>query len=67
MLPMVQIGNAVRRLAPGAVIVGTGNRSITHGQLLPGSEILYQLDRNGDVQRIVVLTPEEQARLDAKK
>jgi hypothetical protein len=63
-LPMVQIGNELRRLAPGGIIFDAANRRITHGQLLPGMEVLYVLDRNGEVQRIVVLTPEEQARLD---
>ncbi len=66
-LPMVQIGGEVRRLAPGGIIINSNNLSITQGQLLPGSEILYQLDRNGEVQRIVVLTPEEQARLDSAR
>jgi hypothetical protein len=63
-LPMVLIGGELRRLAPGGIIFDAANRRITHGQLLPGMEILYVPDRNGDVQRIIVLTPEEQARLD---
>ncbi len=63
-LPMVQIDNELRRLAPGGIIFDAANRRITHGQLLPGMEVLYVLDRNGEVQRIVVLSPEEQARLD---
>ncbi len=67
MMPMVQINNETRRLAPGGVIIDTHNRSITHGHLLPVSEIVYLLDRNGEVSRIVVLTPEEQARLDRAK
>jgi len=67
MLPMVQIGNETRRLAPGGIILDTANRRITHGQLLPGADVVYVLDRNGEVQRIVILTPEEQARLDRAK
>jgi hypothetical protein len=63
-LPVVQLGNELLRLAPGAVIFDAANRRITHGQLLPGADVLYQLDRNGEVQRIIVLTPLEQARLD---
>ena len=66
-LPMVQIGNDVLRLAPGGIIVDTNNRTITHGQLPPGAEVLYVTDKNGDVLRIVLLTPEEQARLDRAK
>ncbi len=67
MLPMVQINNETRRLAPGGIIIDTNNRAITHGQLLPPAEILYLLNRDGDVSRIIVLTPEEQARLDRAK
>ncbi len=67
MLPMVQIGNEVRRLAPGGVIVDTNNRTITQGQLLPGAEVLYVMNRDGEVLRIMILTPEEQARLDRAK
>ena len=67
MFPTVQIGKDVLRLAPGGIIVNTNNLTITQGQLLPGSEVLYQLDRNGEVLRIVILTPEEQARLDRTK
>jgi hypothetical protein len=65
MFPMVQIGQETLRLAPGGVIINSNNLSITQGQLPPGSEVLYQLDRNGEVLRIVILTPEEQARLDS--
>jgi hypothetical protein len=67
MLPMVQIGNQTRRLAPGGVIIDTNNRSITHQQLLPAAEVLYMLDRNDEVSRLIILTPEEQARLDRAK
>jgi len=64
---MVAIGNQVLRLAPGGIIFDAANRRITHGQLPPGSEVVYQLDRNGEILRIVILTPEEQARLDRAK
>ncbi len=67
MFPMVQIGKENLRLAPGGIIVNSNNLTITQGQLLPGSEVLYQLDRNGEVLRIVILTPEEQARLNSAK
>lgn len=66
-LPNVLIGSEVRRLAPGGIIFDTANRRITHGQLLPGMEVVYVLDRNGDLLRVVILTPEEQARLDRAK
>ncbi len=67
MLPTVMLNKDVRRLAPGGIIFDTANRRITHGQLLPGSEVIYELDRNGEILRIVILTPEEQARFDRAK
>lgn len=67
MLPMVMLDQEVRRLAPGSVIIDANNRSITHGQLPPGMDVLYVLDRNSEVQRIIILTPQEQARLDQAK
>lgn len=67
MFPMVQIGKEALRMAPGGIIINSNNLSITQGQLPPDSEVLYQLDRNGEVLRIVILTPEEQARLDSTK
>ena len=66
-LPMVQIGSSVLRLAPGGMIVNSNNLKITHNQLLPGSEVLYQLDKNGDVLSIMVLTPDEQVRYDSTR
>jgi hypothetical protein len=67
MFPLVQIGSEVLRIAPGGVIINSNNLSITQGQLPPDTEVLYQLDRNGEVLRIVVLTPEERARIDSNK
>ena len=66
-LPMIQIDGEIRRLAPGGVIIDTNNRSVTHGQLPPGSDVLYRLDRNGEITRIIILTPQEQVRLDSAK
>jgi hypothetical protein len=63
-LPAVQLGGELLRLAPGGIIFDATNRRITHGQLRPGADVLYQLDRNGEVLRIIILTPLEQARLD---
>ncbi len=66
-LPLVQINSDVLRLAPGGVIIDTNNRSITHGQLPPGAEILYRLNGTGEITRIIVLTPQEQAQIDSAK
>ncbi len=67
MLPMVMLNQEAHRLAPGGLIFDAANRRITHGQLRPGSEVIYELDRNGEILRIVVLTPEEEARFDRAK
>lgn len=63
-LPMVQLGNEMYRLAPGGVIIDAFNRRIPHNQLPAGAEVLFSLDRNGELQRIILLTPEEQTRID---
>ncbi|MDP2241923.1 MAG: hypothetical protein Q8K18_17445 [Burkholderiales bacterium] len=62
-LPMVQIDRAVVRLAPGARIVDQNNRSIVHGALPDYAQVLYVLDISGDISRIIILTPEEVARV----
>ena len=67
MLPLVMLNQEAHRLAPGGLIFDAANRRITHGQLRPGSEVIYELDRNGEILRIVVLTPEEEARFDRAK
>lgn len=61
--PMVQIDRKVLRLAPGGVILDQTNRFIVHGALPARSDVLYVLDNHGDISRIVILTPEERARL----
>jgi hypothetical protein len=62
-LPFVRIDNRVFRLAPGAVIVDTGNLSIVHAQIPPRATVLVDFDAAGDALRIFMLTPEELARL----
>jgi len=64
---MVQLGNETLRLAPGGLIIDANNRSVTHSQLPVGADVLYRVDRNGEILRIIVLTPQEQARLDSSK
>ena len=61
--PGVQIGNQILRLTPGARIYDQSNRTIVHGQLASGAEVLYVTGKPGDVQRIYVLTDEELLRL----
>ena len=60
-LPLVQIDQALIRLAPGGRIIDQDNRSIVHGSLPTSAQVLYVLDANGEISRIVILTPEELA------
>ncbi len=60
-LPYVDLGGNVVRLAPGGVIYDQNNRTIVHGALPPGADVVYTLDMNGDVARIYILTPLEQS------
>jgi hypothetical protein len=63
-LPMVAIGSKVLRLSPGALIFDRNNRTILHQALPPGADVIFTRDANGDIQRIYILTEQEQARLD---
>jgi hypothetical protein len=53
----------VYRLAPGGVIRDEANRKIVHAELPLDAQVLYVGDANGDISRIWILTPEEQAGL----
>lgn len=66
-LPMVQIGREVLRLAPGGVIYDQSNRTILHSALPPEAAVLYTTDGKGDLQRLYILTPAEQAMLDRSR
>jgi len=61
--PMVQIDRKLLRLAPGGVIVDQNNRSILHGNLPAQASVLYVVDNQGNLTRIILLKPEELARL----
>jgi hypothetical protein len=65
--PFVVIGGETRRLAPGAVIFDTNNRTITPGFLPAKADVVYTIDPTGSVMRIYLLTAQEQERLDASK
>jgi hypothetical protein len=65
--PYVVIGGETRRLAPGAVIFDTHNRTITPGFLPARADVVYTVDQTGSVMRIYLLTSQEQQRLDAAK
>ncbi len=66
-LPTIQLDSATLGLAPGGTIHDINNRSVTHVQLPADANVLYTVDRNGNVTRIIVLTPQGQARLDSTK
>jgi hypothetical protein len=65
--PFVVLGGETRRLAPGAVIFDTNNRTITPGFLPGKADVVYTVDQTGSVMRIYLLTAQEQQRLDAAK
>jgi hypothetical protein len=65
--PVVILGGEARRLAPGAVIFDTNNRTITPGFLPARADVIYTIDQTGSVRRIYLLTPQEIERLDAAK
>lgn len=62
-LPYVNFGGKQFKLAPGGVIYDQNNRYILHEALPPGADVIYTLDMNGDVGRIYILTPHEQAQI----
>ena len=61
--PLVQLDRKLLRLAPGGVIVDQDNRFIVHGHLPAQATVVYVLDSKGEVTRIVLLRPDELARL----
>jgi hypothetical protein len=58
----VQIDGARARLAPGAQIRDIHNRLVLPAAIAPGSVVKYQLDAQGMVHRVWILTPQEAAR-----
>ena len=66
-LPYIELGGKVVRLAPGGVIYDQNNRSIVHGALPAGADVAFTTDMRGDIARIYILTPQEQAQLDQRR
>ena len=60
--PYVKIGDDVLKLAPGARIFNTENRTILPNLLPPAATVFYQLDLYGQVLNLWLATPEEAAR-----
>jgi hypothetical protein len=67
MLPYVELGGKVVRLAPGGVIYDQNNRTVVHGALPADADVVFTTDMNGDVARIYILTPQEQAQFNQRK
>ena len=61
---VVAFGREQRRLAPGAVIFDTNNRTILPNFLPQEADVLYTADNTGAILRIYLLTPQEKQRLD---
>jgi hypothetical protein len=61
--PYVTIGSKQFHLAPGSRIFDRNNRIIVPNSLPPGATVLYQVDSNGDLAKMWLLTPEEAADL----
>ena len=66
-LPYVELGGKVFRLAPGGVIYDQHNRTIVHGALPAGADVVFTTDLRGEIGRIYILTPQEQAQLDRRR
>lgn len=66
-LPYVELGGKVVRLAPGGIIFDQNNRSIVQGALPAGADVAFTTDMHGDIARIYILTPQEQAQLDHRR
>lgn len=66
-LPGVVINRAAMNLAPGGLIFDTNNRTILHQSLPADADVWFQLNMQGEIQRIYILTPDERARLDQAK
>ncbi len=67
LLPYVELAGRTVRLAPGGVIYDQNNRSIVHGALPAQAEVVFTTDMHGDVARIYILTPQEQAQFDRRR
>lgn len=61
--PSVSISGKVFRMAPGARIYDQSNRTILPVALPDSGKVLYLTDMNGQLSKLWLLTPEEQATL----
>ena len=66
-LPYVNLNGKQVRLAPGGIIIDQNNRTIVHNALPPGAAVVFTTDINGDIGRIYLMTPQEQAQFVEKR
>lgn len=57
--PGAYIDGRLMRLAPGARVLMPNNRAVTPNQVPADTPVRYQLDRQGQIRTIWVLSPEE--------
>ena len=57
--PGAYIDGKLMRLAPGARIVMPNNLAVTPNQVPADAPVRYQLDKQGQIRRVWVLSPEE--------
>ena len=62
--PFVILGNERLRLAPGALIYDTNNRTIVPVALPAAADVVFTTDNTGAVMRIYLLTTQESQQLD---
>ena len=65
--PFIVLGNQKLRLAPGALIFDTNNRTILPNFLPAQADVVFTTDQAGHVSRIYLLTPQESQQLDQKR
>ena len=61
--PAVLIDKRLMRLAPGARMFDTSNRTVVHSHLPSGAQVLYATEQSGNIIRVYVLTEQEIAGL----
>jgi hypothetical protein len=57
--PLVQIGDRVLRLTPGARVYDEHNRTIVHSYFPRQAYVLYVEDAGGEISRVYILRPDE--------
>ena len=59
---VIELDGATARLAPGAQVRDAENRLVVATAIPPGTAVKYQLDAQGNVTRVWILSPAEAVR-----